>query len=134
MDNRGYSTARAGLSRRDAQCRDPRHDLRERQRVERPPAIRQVDRRKVGHEVTQAFGNAEQNVTHGFRMIQPWTIILHKVDIQALTPEPVRVSAVSDPTLKGIIGTPKAEVDTEERKQRREKPQKRSSMRRKQSR
>ena len=33
--NGAYSTARAGLSRRDAQCRDPRHDLRERQRVER---------------------------------------------------------------------------------------------------
>lgn len=35
-----------------------------------------------------------------------------------------------DKALKGIIGTPKAEVDAEERKERRRKPQKRSSTRR----
>lgn len=36
--------------------------------------------------------------------------------------------------MQGLLGTPKAEVDAEERKQRHGKPQKRSSTRRKQSR
>ncbi len=47
--------------------------------------------------------------------------------------DPLPLSELNTP-LKGIIGTPKAEVDAEERKRRRQKPQKRSSTRRKQSR